>query len=434
MRVKRGMAALVVVALGLLGVTYAIPAGAETRVQHDNVTISADKDFTKANGVRSGHGTHHDPYVISGWQISSLVIQNTDKYLTIQDNTIGGLILDWVGNRVIVRNNVIGDMRVNQNVARTGRATSGLIEWNAFSVVGQLRHWDGVFRNNIVGSNREGADTRKNLAVNFDGFNGAHFVNNVIYGYVDARLHGHHHSSGFGKPSHDHSGTYMDDAGHMHDSAPMTKNMHRYRYHEVWISGNRIDADHEYALAYLDTDHATNDRTNASETEGELENPHVHFTRVHVVNNTLSGAGILVNVFNAQDERHPWTERGLIHIEGNHIKLGPDDFTTFRQLQGIEIRSARDAEVRIYKNSIAGQNPQGLLAFLDDGDADAGIFLNSVDDAYVRVVRNSVAHRAYGVRAATMPKNVSWLVRDLRTSDVKQAVYYDQSVANKPAH
>jgi hypothetical protein len=433
-RSRSTLAAIVTLAAltaGLAGVTFAAPVGAETRTAHPDVTISTNKEFDKAHAVRSGSGTRSDPYVISGWQIGSLVIQNTNKWVTIRDNTIGGLILDWIGDRVVVRNNVVGDMRVNQNVPRTGAPTSGLIEWNAFRVVGQLRHWDGVFQKNIVGSNAENADTRANQAVNFDGFNGARFVNNTIYGFVDARLHGHHHSSQFGGHSHNHSTT----AGHEDHAASSAaaKEMHRYRHHQVTIANNRIESTHQYALAYLDTDHANNDRTAASETDAALENPHLHFTRVHMLRNALTGAGILVNIFNAVDERHPWTERGLVHIEGNKIALGQDAFLNFRQLQGIEIRQARDADVKIYRNTIEGMKEAGALAFLEDGDQDAGVFLNNLDDAKVSVVGNRVSKRAFGVRAATMTDSVSWLVRDLRTSDVRERVYYDESVSNKPS-
>ena len=418
--------ACAVLAAGVVGVVSA-PAGAEAKtVQHDNVAISADKDFTTANGVRSGTGTREDPYVISGWQIGSVVIQNTDRYLIIRDNTIGGLVLDWIGNRVIVKNNSIGDMRVNQNVARTGAPTSGLIEWNAFGVVGQLRHWDGVFRYNVVGTKAAEGNAQTNLAVNFDGFNGAKFVNNTIYGYVDARLHGHHHSTKFGSGSHNHVAT-----GHEHDVAA-EKTMHRYRHHEVTIANNRIYSDAAYALAYLDTNHAGNDRTAASETDPALEAPHVHFTRVTVRDNRLYGSGILVDVFNALDDRHPWTERGSIDIRNNGIQLGHDAFLGFRQLQGIEVRQARDLNLRIIGNSIVGTREEGPLAVLENGDEDAGIFLNTLDDSSVSVIGNRVSTRAYGVRAATMTKSVFWTVRDLRTSNVRERVHYDDSVSNKP--
>src|SRR5439155_16580455 len=113
-----------------------------------------------------------------------------------------------------------------QNVARTGMPTNGVMTHNQFGVVSQLRHWDGLFAYNEVGDkNNLGSQ-----AVNFDGFNGAHFVHNTIYGYVDARLHGHHHSSGWGEPSHNH-GTHTPDSD---------LSVHRYRYHEVFIANNSI--------------------------------------------------------------------------------------------------------------------------------------------------------------------------------------------------
>lgn len=428
-RLSKRVAVLVlsVVATAAAGV-IAPAATAETRTVHPDVTIATDKEFDEAHAVRSGSGTKQDPYVISGWQISSLVIHDTNRWITIKDNTIGGLVLDWIGSGIAVRNNVIGNMVVNQNVARTGSPTSGVIEWNAFSVISQLRHWDGVFRNNVVGTRAQNPGDQTNLAVNFDGFNGAQFVNNTLYGYLDARLHGHHHSSKFGGASHNH-GLAPE---HQHPSTSAEKAMHRYRYHRVNIANNRIYSDHEYAVAYLDTDHAANDRTAASETNPDLENPHLHFTRVTIANNRMYGAGVLVNVFNALDERHPWTERGSMDIHSNAIELGQDSFLNFRQLNGIEIRRARDLDVRIRGNSITGITEQGLLAFLEDGNQDAGIFLNTLDDSNVYVLGNRVTNRSYGVRAATMTEHVKWVVRDLRTRNVGEKVHYDQSVSNRP--
>jgi hypothetical protein len=421
------VAALVCGALTTAGLAITTPAGADATTEHANVTVSADKDFTKANGFRSGDGTRQSPYVFSGWRIGSLVIQNTDRYVTIRDNTIGGLVLDWIGNRVTVRNNAIGDMRVNQNVARTGRPTSGVIEWNAFGVVGQLRHWDGAFQFNVVGA-KAAEGQQSNRAVNFDGFNGARFVHNTIYGFVDARLHGHHHSSKFGSGSHNHS-AHADPGHQMTESE---KVMHRYRHHQVTIAGNKIYSDAAYAIQYLDTDHAANDRTAASETDPALEAPHLHFTRVSIAGNKLYGSGILINVFNSLDDRHPWTERGAVDIRGNAVQLGKDSFLDLRQLQGIEVRQARDVNLRIIGNSVTGKREEGVLKMLENSDEDAGIFLNTLDESYVQVIGNRVSTRAYGVRAATMTKTVVWRVRDLATSNVRERVHYDDSVENKP--
>jgi len=56
---------------------------------------------------------------------------------------------------------------------------------NTFTTVGQLRHFDGVFAFNTVGAPQSGALSSSypaTRAVNFDGFNGAAFVHNTIYG------------------------------------------------------------------------------------------------------------------------------------------------------------------------------------------------------------------------------------------------------------
>src|SRR5438270_7760593 len=108
------------------GSPVAVAGGTQTT--HPDVTISADKDFTPANGVRSGDGTKAHPYVISGWQFANLTIQNTDKWVTIHDNAITGLlVLDWIGGRLDMQHNTVNNLRSNQNVARTGLPTNGVM-------------------------------------------------------------------------------------------------------------------------------------------------------------------------------------------------------------------------------------------------------------------------------------------------------------------
>ncbi|MFL0809741.1 MAG: hypothetical protein K6L76_04945 [Agarilytica sp.] len=57
---------------------------------HNPIVISSNSDFTAANGVTSGSGTSADPYIISGWEITSgsicISISNTTAFFTIQDN------------------------------------------------------------------------------------------------------------------------------------------------------------------------------------------------------------------------------------------------------------------------------------------------------------------------------------------------------------
>lgn len=381
-----------------------------------HIRIVDNSDFDEEHGVSSGTGTKSDPYVFEGLEINSLHIENTDKYVEIKKSRIAGnLVLDWIGDRAEVHANTIGRLHVNRNVRRTGAPTSGSIVRNRFDVVLQLRHWDGVFAHNTVGTpgklDRRGA--------NFDGFNGARFDRNTIYGWVDARLHGHHHSSGFddGSGSHDHS-AHMN-GGH---AAPD----HSQRYHRVSVTNNVIHAKHHYGLAYLDTRHAGNDRTAPSERDKALNEPHAHHTRMRFAGNKLMGAGILVDVFNADDGKHTRTYEGAIAIENNRIALGKDDFASGRQLMGIDIRKARDVHTRIAGNRIVGWRAgKGLLGSLERWDRNAGILLQDVDKAHVMILSNYVENRTFGIHAKNFTLSVHWTIGKLVTKNVDQRVAYE---------
>src|SRR5687767_16020763 len=93
------------------------PAAAD--VESGSVEIGANSQFTPQNGVRSGKGTKRNPYVIEGWDLGRLEIHDTDRWVVIRNNILHNLTLDWIGDRVKVVNNRIGDLRVNQNVERT---------------------------------------------------------------------------------------------------------------------------------------------------------------------------------------------------------------------------------------------------------------------------------------------------------------------------
>jgi len=59
------------------------------------ILIDGDANFTSANGVTGGHGTVNDPYIISGWQISSYVahgieIHNTIAHFVVRDVLVQG--------------------------------------------------------------------------------------------------------------------------------------------------------------------------------------------------------------------------------------------------------------------------------------------------------------------------------------------------------
>jgi hypothetical protein len=372
-----------------------------------NIQILQDADFNAEHGVTSGKGTKTDPYVFSGLELNALQISDTSKYFEIKKTHIAGpLVLNWNGDRAKVHYNSIGQLHVNQNVVRTGGPTSGSIVHNRIGKVNQLRHWDGLFAYNTVGAKNKLAEQ----GVNFDGFNGAKFQHNTIYGFMDARLHGHHHSSSFGGESHMHT-------GHHHMAQD-----HTQRYHQVSVMYNKITTTHPYALAYLDTGHAGNDRTATSETNEALNGKHAHHTKVKFANNKLSGAGILVDVFNSNDENHVRTYNGRLDILKNTISLAKDAFFSGKQLNGIEVRNATDVHTQVQGNRITGWKPNGFLSFLERWDTNAGILLQNVDKAHIYLVDNSVANRHFGIRSQNFTVTVSWVIDNLKTSNVKERV------------
>ncbi|HVF52958.1 MAG TPA: hypothetical protein VNC78_05045 [Actinomycetota bacterium] len=401
--------------------------------QRADIVINSDAEFTADRGVRSGLGTQSDPYVISGWILPNLTIRNTSKWVTVRDNQVTGtMILDWIGDGVSVHHNQTSDLRVNQNTERTGDATSGTIFQNRFLRVGQLRHFDGVFTKNIVGDPDAMLKNLGALAMLVDGFNGGRITSNEFYGYVDMKLHGHHHSSAFGGGSHDHATAHdHSEPGHSEGMADHTR-----RYHEGWFAQNVVHSTFDYAFRYYDRNHTGDDRTAASETDKNLNCPHIHYTKIHVTDNRLVGAGVMVDVFNAVDDNHWTTSRGLIEIANNDIGLDRDASEIITGRPGILVQEADDVNVRIVGNEIVGADSVGeedslrveelLLARA------SGIRLLNLDLGNVFVAGNSVYNRMYGVHASGMTSTVRWVVQNLYTENVSQDVYYDDTVANKP--
>ena len=434
-RARIGVLATVTALVAALLVIAAAPdrVSAAPKVKpRGDIVIANDGDFDKDHGVRAGKGTRSNPYVIANWDVSNIVLKDTSKYLVIRNNVIRNqLVLDWNGDRVNIHHNEIGDLRVNQNVARTGEATDGRIHDNKFGVVGQLRHWDGVFERNVVGSPSMLAKRGPNKAMQVDGFHGSKLRNNKIFGYVDVKLHGHHHGSGFNKGSHFHGGEdgYEGSGPHQHSVD------HSRRYHQIKISNNKIYSDHAWALRYYDTQHTADDRTNASETNKFLNCPHVHFTHVTMAHNILEGGGLVVDVFNAFDENHWETKRGSVTLQGNRITLDRDIEDALFSRSGITVRQAVDIDLHIAGNTVDGadmvqeQDVLGLESKLNMG---AGINLLTLDEARVHIHDNRVTHREFGVLASQFTKSVRWWVGGLKTSDVSKPVQYDNSVKNPP--
>jgi hypothetical protein len=415
-RLARSVPILVfALALAVPAVSSADPPRYE---QRDSIYISSNRDFDKAHGVRFGKGTLEEPYVISGWQMFELVIKDTSKHVLIYDNFVDFMVLDFIGDGAHVHANQIGDLRVNQNVPRTGMPTDGAIADNTIGVVGQLRHWGGVFENNVVGQRTGG------LAAQLDGFHGAVYQNNLFYGFVNLNLHGHHHGSCFDCASHDHRSD-GDYEGHLEE-----RQNHTMRYHEVFFQNNEIHSSSSYALQWEDVAHAQDDRTNASETDRKLERPHMHFTRVFLTGNRLIGAGIEVFVFNARDARHISLRRGLMVIKDNQIVLGNDFQEEFGGRDGISVYEARGITLQVIGNVISGQGPSDWENLFGRGDA--GIRIYGVDRGDLFLYDNAVSDRYYGIVASQMTKTVDWYIQGLRTTAVEQRVAYDQSVRNGP--
>ncbi len=414
---------VMVTSLAYVGVVPG-PASAEGRTERSSITITSNDGFNPANGVRSGSGTADDPFVISGWKVSSIRISDTDAYVVIRDNEISRLTLNWNGDRLTVVNNVIGDMRVNENVRRTGGPTSGRIANNTFRSVSQIRHFDGIFENNVVG--KQGSTNLPFFGrpiVAFDGFNGARFRNNTLYGYLRVQLHGHHHSSSFSDHSHNHSA-----AGAQGEMGSVD---HTKRYHTVSITGNTIHGNGNSALVYTDQVHAANDRTASSEQNQDLNKPHTHFTKVKLSNNKLVNGALRVDVFNSPDKLHPDKGSGLVDIKHNTISVARDLDDVFDEIHGINVRRARGLMLHIVGNAVT--------VTLDEGDPvttrwarDAGIFLEDLDAADVMLTDNRVADAPFGIYASFFSESVHWSISDLKTSEVEQPVYWDESVKNPP--
>ena len=409
-----------VLLMALAPATSAVAAGPE-----GSVIIANDGQFDAAHGVRRGTGTKQNPYVIEGWELQQLEIHDTTRHVLIRNNIIGTLTLNWIGDRATVVRNRIRDLRVNENVKRTGTATDGMITNNRFDQVGQLRHYDGVFANNVVGTPENGStetyaiSTTHRRIANLDGFNGARYVDNLFYGYVETRLHGHHHSSGF------------QDNSHYHGNEPRGESLtHMQRYHSMTFRGNRIVSEGPYGLIFTDSNHSANDRTATSETNEALNDPHAHHTKVLIENNELVGSGIVVDIFNAEDSKHLRSVTGHMTIQRNDIKVQEYRHTVNawdEPAVGIEVRDANDLHLTIADNQIAGPSKQQtVVSDAANGFVGAGIKLVRVKGAAIHLMDNMVANRQVGVLAREFTR-VDWWIHGLKTDAVATEVDYDNS-------
>ncbi len=432
-----------------------------------HLRIQTDHGANPANGVRDGDGTLESPYVISGYYVTGdLYLGDTDACYEIKENYVAGqLSLNWNGQCVWVHHNFIRDLRVNENIKRTGYATGGLIEANQVEFIGQLRHYDGEVRDNVVGPRTSdsafdevleetpllAADL---LLANIDGFNQGLIHQNTFHGPVDLDFHGHHHGTGFFAP---HSHYHGQDANH----TPDHHEDHTDRWTSVSFTDNRIVDDVAYGLRYEDENHAGDDRTANSEDNEMLDEDHVHHSDVLIARNTIDGAQVWIDVFNADDERHKARNPGTLQVLDNTVTLRqrPDEdalglgvplpFLTARPFLpdvGILVQATKELNATISGNRITfvpveQQEPKGPLSPLGElvgqffgptREEPAAILIEGVRDAHLTIDGNQASGFVYGVRARDMDQQVEWSLSGNSFEGAQHDVYYDDSVANKP--
>jgi hypothetical protein len=440
-------------------------SAAEALEEVSFLSVKEDKGFNPANGVRSGKGTLEDPYVISGYYVTGdLYLGDTDACFEVKENFIAGqLTLNWNGQCAWVHHNFIRDLRVNENVERKGYATGGLIEANQIEFIGQLRHYDGELRDNVVGPRTTDSafdDVLEEtpllipelLLANVDGFNQGLIHHNTFYGPVDLDLHGHHHGTGFFAP---HSHYHGQDANH----TPDHDEDHTDRWTSVAFTDNKIVDDVAYGLRYEDENHAGDDRTATSEDNDMLDESHVHHTDVLIARNHIEGAQIWVDVFNADDENHAERNPGWLSVVDNVVTMReregkgllglgvPLAFLTVEPYVphvAILVQATKEFEATISGNILtfvpasqqASDDPLAPLGLPRFGqrqqEEPAAILLEGVSDASLVLENNQASGFYYGVRARDMDEQVVWSLAGNDFGDAQHDVYYDDSVANKP--
>lgn len=429
--------------------------------------VQGDKGFNPSNGVREGSGTLEDPFVISGFYVTGdLYLGDTDDCFEVVGNYIAGqLSLNWNGQCVWVHHNFIRDLRVNENIPRVGYATGGLIEANQIEFIGQLRHYDGELRDNVVGPRTaqsafdEVLEETPLLApdlllANIDGFNQGLIHHNTFYGPVDLDLHGHHHGTGFFAP---HSHYHALDANH----TPDHHEDHTDRWTSVAFTDNKIVDDKAYGLRYEDENHAGDDRTANSEDNEMLEEDHVHHTDVLIARNTIDGGQVWVDVFNADDDHHKARNPGTLSILDNQVTMRqradedtlglgvPLPFLTTRAYVpdvAILVQATKELNATIAGNRLTfvpleQQEAKGPLSPLGDlvgqffgpqREEPAAILIEGARDAAISIDNNQASGFVYGVRARDMDSKVDWSLSGNSFEGAQYDVYYDDSVENKP--
>lgn len=328
----------------------------------------------RKDGHLLGNGTLQDPYVIQEFRVTDrLEIKDTTKPLVIEESYIEGqLVLNFVGPDLHVHHNHIEDLRVNENVERNERATSGLIEDNEIPYIGQLRHFSGELAHNEIGPKPNDAvseylsDTGvttlpEHVTFLLDGYHQAHVHNNSIQGHTEIKLHGHYHGSCYACPPHDHADPDGFPPGNQPHEDLEPSSHHSYRYHALDFENNTIHAeDAPTALRVHDTQHAGDDQTANSEPNAHLEERHDHHQAVRIAGNTLEGSGLLLDVVNAKHERHEnMTQQAAIQLEENKATLHEVPAHGFHA--AYDVQQARETRLEAHGNTFVFEEDDSLF-------------------------------------------------------------------------
>lgn len=429
-----------------------IPSREEARTELEDigyVEIHGDDEFSPEAGLDGGSGTADDPYVISGVYARELEIRDTEAWFTVRNSYVETLRLNWNDQSAWVHHNFIGDLRVNENDPRVGDATGGVIEDNEIGRVGQIRHFDGTFRENVVAREDlrpmepfSAFDTFQE-AVNVDGYVNAEFVDNEIHGEVILDLHGHGHASCRGCHPHNHYASlnasekeraeeYQEDE-EFYEEAPEQSSYdhehdHRFRVHTIHFRDNTVVDDRGRGIYVEDRNHAGDDRTANSEPDPQLMGDHVHDVKIVLENNTVQKSGIEVDIMVAEDEYHLPGQTVEIEIVDNTVEA-PDGSL-------IDLDTVRNATLRLEGNELTRTDDRSLdwraLWSETPWRATSGIRLDEIDDADVTIADGKISDVDRGVAATEMPATTTWSVVDVTFSSTETPVWWDDTVANDP--
>lgn len=401
-------------------------------------------DELAREGHLSGRGTTESPYVLERFYVDGdLTIQSTDRAIILREGYVTGqLSLNYIGEQVYVHHVYAKDLRVNENVRRSGDNTGGLWHDNAFGFVGQIRHFTGEFRDNTIGPKPQGvvadylsdtgtASLPEGIVFNFDGFHGADVHHNTFIGQVDIKLHGHNHGDCLLCPIHDHADDREYPATQQENGIDTTisedlgfRSRHSVRYHSLLFRDNTIEVPDGFALRYNDRNHAGDDQTANSEPNGFLEDPHVHYQQISLRGNHLKGGPLVVEIFNAADDNHVTANQGVLRITGNTIEI---PYTTSTQRNagakvGMDLLRADGIQMRIDDNKVLFHETgddlpaKTLRSVVEVPPPLIGFRLDQFSDGHLLFVGNHVNMGDTGVLAKRLDATVFW---DLQGNDLQ---------------